>query len=961
MLRDRVRRVVRRRRTSVTVVVTVGPGQTRHLGAALESLRGQSEPPDEVFLSPWGEQHRLDVTAQARVLPPSINANAARNAGTVAANSDTVLHLEATEELLPQALAVLVGELATADASVVGHGGWLGSRLWQRRAVPQFDEAHGRFAFAALEAAADRELADRLVRHTDRTWAVPFGTVPAASRELVDFCAALDPITRDDLLVRVLGVVAPAFLDDLENASEEDASRLAHSLRRAWHRLSRSRRLDVPVETRLRLWLVINGHRHEMSQLTADRWFADGQHPTRIAGERLLAVIPVPGVEVPVDVLEMRPKLEVSLRRAHREGHLVRINVFAACRWIDSIANPPEFRARMTHADSGARVALSPESRPDRAATRHFRQAHQNHDAAGLEITLDPGWLTIDGPWALEVGVSTGGITLWGRVTDRDPRSSAGVLDIGPEGRGEFDPARGFRIVRGARPSVCRKRDDAPVVTAVELGRDLVLKGSTKATFELELCSGEWRIPAEVTANGREFTARFPLTHSPWGLPVRALPSGTWHMVWSSGGTSGDLPMPPALVAQTPRERITATHRIRLMRGLRDQVLVDLAAPLREEETSPWAQERLRAAYAGSTRALDPNLVVFHSYAGTGTTDSPRAIFEELRARRPELRMIWGVADRSVPAPEGSRAVLIRSRAWYDALATAGTVVTNIEMNRFFRTRPGQRLVQTFHGYPSKAMGTGLWRSKNFSPLRVEHQLDNTARQWTTACVPTPDMEQHYREQYGFDGPYLNQGYPRDDVLVGPSSDRLREEARARLGIGPEQSAVLYAPTWRDDLATNFRAAPMQPHLDAGVLAGHLGEEHVVLLRGHRFHHPPGSGSRVLDVTSYPEINDLILAADAAVLDYSSLRFDFALTGKPMVFLVPDLVDYSDAKRGFLFPFTNSAPGPLVETTEEVAGLVSDVPALTRRWAPAIDEFNATYNAWQDGLSAARAVDLLFG
>ena len=45
----------------------------------------------------------------------------------------------------------------------------------------------------------------------------------------------------------------------------------------------------------------------------------------------------------------------------------------------------------------------------------------------------------------------------------------------------------------------------------------------------------------------------------------------------------------------------------------------------------------------------------------------------------------------------------------------------------------------------------------------------------------------------------------------------------------------------------------------------------------------------MIDVTTYPEINDLILASDAAVLDYSSLRFDFALTGRPMLFLVPDL------------------------------------------------------------------------
>ena len=69
-------------------------------------------------------------------------------------------------------------------------------------------------------------------------------------------------------------------------------------------------------------------------------------------------------------------------------------------------------------------------------------------------------------------------------------------------------------------------------------------------------------------------------------------------------------------------------------------------------------------------------------------------------------------------------------------------------------------------------------------------------------------------------------------------------------------------------------------------------------------------------MTDYPEVSDLYLAADAAIVDYSSLRFDFGVTGKPMIFHVPDLQRYQDA-RGWLFDFGLSAPGPWVDTTEE--------------------------------------------
>ena len=116
----------------------------------------------------------------------------------------------------------------------------------------------------------------------------------------------------------------------------------------------------------------------------------------------------------------------------------------------------------------------------------------------------------------------------------------------------------------------------------------------------------------------------------------------------------------------------------------------------------------------------------------------------------------------------------------------------------------------------------------------------------------------------------------------------------------------------------------------------------------------------MLDVTSYPEINDLILAADAAVLDYSSLRFDFALTGRPMVFLVPDLDSYTRQTRGFLYDFAGSAPGPLLETTAQVVEALSDLPGLQAEWQPRIEEFNVTYNRLADGAASRRVVAQFF-
>ena len=50
--------------------------------------------------------------------------------------------------------------------------------------------------------------------------------------------------------------------------------------------------------------------------------------------------------------------------------------------------------------------------------------------------------------------------------------------------------------------------------------------------------------------------------------------------------------------------------------------------------------------------------------------------------------------------------MLLRSRQWYDALASARVLVTNTELEEWYVNRPDQLVLQTFHGYPSKAMGS---------------------------------------------------------------------------------------------------------------------------------------------------------------------------------------------------------------------------------------------------------------
>jgi CDP-glycerol glycerophosphotransferase len=151
---------------------------------------------------------------------------------------------------------------------------------------------------------------------------------------------------------------------------------------------------------------------------------------------------------------------------------------------------------------------------------------------------------------------------------------------------------------------------------------------------------------------------------------------------------------------------------------------------------------------------------------------------------------------------------------------------------------------------------------------------------------------------------------------------------------------------------------------DSQAAARDLGDGYVVLVRGHAFHARANDaqtvGTGVRDVTYYPDINDLCLASDAAVLDYSSLRFDYALTRKPMVFLVPDEQAYHQV-RPPVVDYPSTAPGPRVATTSEAVRLLADLETLQRRYADRVERFIAQYAEREDGHSAARVADAVFG
>jgi CDP-glycerol glycerophosphotransferase (TagB/SpsB family) len=341
-------------------------------------------------------------------------------------------------------------------------------------------------------------------------------------------------------------------------------------------------------------------------------------------------------------------------------------------------------------------------------------------------------------------------------------------------------------------------------------------------------------------------------------------------------------------------------------------------------------------------------------------SDSPRALYRALLARGVDAEHTWLSSERTQPTfPADVATLTFGSPESIAALEAADLVVSNDHIPLDWEKRPGTTYLQTWHGTMLKRIHRDvLWAPEG----RLDY-LEHDIARWDHLLSPNPVTTPRLRKAFGYTGPVHETGLPRNDVLSSPDRDAVRARVRAELGIPDGTTAVLYTPTWRDDLVFEGSGEKdFEFPIDIDEFTARLGEDHVLLLRLHnmvsdRLEVP--EGAPVHDVSAWADIADLYLAADVMVTDYSSTMFDFAITGKPLLFFTYDLDDYRDRLRGFYFDLAEVAPGPLIATGKELLAAIGDVDAVAAEHADRYAAFQQTFCALEDGSATERVLDLL--
>ena len=425
----------------------------------------------------------------------------------------------------------------------------------------------------------------------------------------------------------------------------------------------------------------------------------------------------------------------------------------------------------------------------------------------------------------------------------------------------------------------------------------------------------------------------------------------------------GSVALAERVLQALPLERVVDHKPLALGMTRSGRAVLKVGRDLDDDERGPRQQRRLReTVYLARRREPLSDAVVYSSFRGRQYSDNPRAVHEELLRRAAPLEHLWVVRDAQCRVPETATVVREGSRDHYEALARARFVVCNDHFSEWFARRPDQVSLQTWHGTPLKRLGFDVSRMRN-EVRRFEHDWRERVRNWQYVLSPNRFTTPILRRAYAIEGEILETGYPRNDVLAGPDRDVLSRQLRRRLGIPEDVRVVLYAPTYRDGVRDSRKRYRLDLQLDLDMLRSSVGKDAVVLFRKHHYivdPVPETADGFVRDVSSYPDGTELMLAADVLVTDYSSMMFDFANTGRPMLFFTYDLDAYRDEVRGFYFDFENDAPGPLLRTTEELVDALGDIDAVMAAHASRYQAFASTFCALDDGHAAARVVDALF-
>lgn len=359
-------------------------------------------------------------------------------------------------------------------------------------------------------------------------------------------------------------------------------------------------------------------------------------------------------------------------------------------------------------------------------------------------------------------------------------------------------------------------------------------------------------------------------------------------------------------------------------------------------------QLRAKYTYFYEKEPVRKNCILYEAYSGRGMVGNPYSIFRHLFLKKnfEDYIHVWAIEDmednRQIMEEyaQYSNVVFVeyQSIEYARYLATAEYLINDSTFADYFIKRKEQIYINTWHGIPLKTLG--------YDEPEGNIGATNIVRNFLAAdylISPNEFMTEVYKKCFKLDGLFegtiLEAGQPRNDAHFYTEKEKVLDTLNKQgVIVESDKNVILYAPTWKGEkfgspetgLESYFKMIQcLEKNVDTN--------EYQILVKPHQIVYKYIKNSSELTGQFVPAIidtNELLSIVDVLISDYSSIYFDFLVTGKPILFFVEDLEEYMES-RGLYFGL-DKLPGPIAQNYEELGRMVSDID---RAMKPCLEKY----------------------
>lgn len=397
--------------------------------------------------------------------------------------------------------------------------------------------------------------------------------------------------------------------------------------------------------------------------------------------------------------------------------------------------------------------------------------------------------------------------------------------------------------------------------------------------------------------------------------------------------------------------------RIRLIKRIWRSLLKKYYRIEKDCFENPDKLERLKRIL--SHLPIDKNKIVFDNMGGKGYGDNPKYIAEELLKDAGKYKIIWLTNNDDYTFPAGITPVHMRTLRAYYEVATAKEWVTNVRVRKLTEKRNGQVLLQTWHA------GQAMKKIEGDAEDKISVGYIQAAKVDGKECdgiiIDGKQNEDIFQRAFWLNPrcELLRYGSPRTDILINEKNNEgIVHSVKDRLGIRRDSFVALYAPTFRqnhnieayiNDYLSLYRV--LESRFPNVTIAVRFHPNMLRELGGVEWNEYPF----MVNATKYPDSQELAIASDCLITDYSSIAFDFAILNKPVFLYQVDQEAYIQ-ERG-VYPLFYDMPFAQNRTFEE---LLKEISSFSQKeMKERIQLFYSKYPNYNKGSAARQTVEWL--